>query len=954
MSYSRRQLEAFGEPLGEDATRVKPGGHGRIYGLGGGGGTTQSTGTTYQTNIPEYARPYVETMLGATQKQLFEGTPTEGGGFDITGFKPYQAYSQNPSDYVAPFSPMQQQAQRTVAGMQVPGEYGAASDVTGAGIMGAMGTAGQAQGMMGLGQQAARMGMGYGRQATNPYATQAYMSPYMQNVVDVQQQEAIRQSGMQRMADQAQAVKAGAFGGSRQAIVEAERQRNLGTQLGTIQATGLQSAYDKAQQNMQQAAQLGMQGAQTGAGIMGQGIGAQQAAYNQAMQGAQQYANLGSQAQQAQTNIANLQNQYGAQQQAAEQQKINQAIQDWSNQQQYPLMQLGVMSNMLRGLPMQASTTNQYVAAPNTLTQGIGALGSGASIYNAFKGGAAGGLPEEFKYASGGIASVPRYDVGGEVADQLEDMSVEQLQREAQGSSSPTVRAMAKRILAQKQMQQAEVSKGVGPMGVDYQADGMAGGGIIAFAQPTEENNQSLVSEDPDVKSWGQGLVGATQSGDAAAIKHYRDKYEGAVKAAEARTAVPSTTEEGMAGYVPRRPIQGPSTTEEGMARYVSRAPIGTGSGRGGQGGPTAEELRLAAAPSKAGIMEAAVDEAPVRAPTPAKVAAPAKAAPAPAPQAAAPAVDTAAEKAVKEGDRPLADFIREREEALKAAGVEPENKAAQEQRAKLMAERANSADEEKRQKWMRMAEFFARWGSTPGPTLAAGLTAMQKSIPDLIADKTERKKANRELDKMMNDIDQAIRLEKKGNIDKASELKEKAADRGMHLQQTLMTTQATRYSADKSFEGTKLTAAAHRESAAASRENTAAYRQAQEESRKQDQYRNSLTNQTAVLAEIQQEKQGKGYLQLERDANLPETVSGEAAKRRAKAITALAEVEKDHEARISEAKNTVKYFAGRAGMPQEKAPAAQAVTVGDKTYNRPAGFTDAQWEAYKKSQGVK
>lgn len=38
MSYSRRQLEALGEPFGNDATRVKPGGHGRIYGFGGGGG----------------------------------------------------------------------------------------------------------------------------------------------------------------------------------------------------------------------------------------------------------------------------------------------------------------------------------------------------------------------------------------------------------------------------------------------------------------------------------------------------------------------------------------------------------------------------------------------------------------------------------------------------------------------------------------------------------------------------------------------------------------------------------------------------------------------------------------------------------------------------------------------------------------------------------------------------
>ena len=50
-----------------------------LWGGGSGGGSQNSTNTTYQTNIPEYAKPYVETMLGSTQKQLFQGTPTEGG-----------------------------------------------------------------------------------------------------------------------------------------------------------------------------------------------------------------------------------------------------------------------------------------------------------------------------------------------------------------------------------------------------------------------------------------------------------------------------------------------------------------------------------------------------------------------------------------------------------------------------------------------------------------------------------------------------------------------------------------------------------------------------------------------------------------------------------------------------------------------------------------------------------
>ena len=85
------------------------------FGGGGGGGTQQSTGTTYNTNIPEYARPYVETMLGATQKQLFETTPGVDGGPDqITGFKPYQPYSTDPSKYTAGFQPLQESAMRSV------------------------------------------------------------------------------------------------------------------------------------------------------------------------------------------------------------------------------------------------------------------------------------------------------------------------------------------------------------------------------------------------------------------------------------------------------------------------------------------------------------------------------------------------------------------------------------------------------------------------------------------------------------------------------------------------------------------------------------------------------------------------------------------------------------------------------------------------------------------------
>ena len=71
MNYSRRQLYALGEPLGDYVTTKKVGG-GRIYGGGGGGGGSPAPAaptqtTAYNTNVPEYAKPYVTTMLGATQ-----------------------------------------------------------------------------------------------------------------------------------------------------------------------------------------------------------------------------------------------------------------------------------------------------------------------------------------------------------------------------------------------------------------------------------------------------------------------------------------------------------------------------------------------------------------------------------------------------------------------------------------------------------------------------------------------------------------------------------------------------------------------------------------------------------------------------------------------------------------------------------------------------------------------
>jgi hypothetical protein len=73
--------------------------------------------------------------------------------------------------------------------------------------------------------------------------SEAYMSPYMQNVVDIQKRESNRDYEQELNKLNAQSVQAGAFGGSRQAIQQAEAARNQATRLGDIQAKGQQEAY---------------------------------------------------------------------------------------------------------------------------------------------------------------------------------------------------------------------------------------------------------------------------------------------------------------------------------------------------------------------------------------------------------------------------------------------------------------------------------------------------------------------------------------------------------------------------------------------------------------------------------------------------------------------------------------------------------------------------------------
>jgi hypothetical protein len=447
---------------------------------GGGGGPTQTT--AYQTNLPEYAKPYVMNMLGAAQNQLFE---TSGG--DITGFRPYTPYSTDPTQYFAGPSSLQQGVYNEAGQMQTPGQFGAATGLAGmagqgqlgtaqqAGIYGGLGTALGAAGAMqampafGAGQQ-------YAQQVTNPSAFGAYMSPYQQQVTDIAKMNAVREAQLAGQQANLGAARQGTYGGARQALMGAEREKNLLSNLSNIQAQGSQAAYDKAMQAQQFGANLGLQGIQTGlqgvqAGMQGigqglQGVGAQQAGYAGAGQAASTLGNLGGAQQQADLARMGFQQQTGQQQQAYQQNIINQAIQDYATQQQYPYMQLSTMSNLLRGLPMQGMSTQQYQAQPSTTQQLLGLAGTGASLYGAF-GRKEGGAIKE--YAAGGT-------IRG-LENKIDDIGDASGAKGLQALLAQTKSPRAKELIMERMREEGIAAAPTGKLGTN-----MAGGGIVAFA----------------------------------------------------------------------------------------------------------------------------------------------------------------------------------------------------------------------------------------------------------------------------------------------------------------------------------------------------------------------------------------------------------------------------------------------------------------------------------------
>jgi hypothetical protein len=365
MNLSRRQLEAFGEPLGDSVTRKEAG---RI--IYGGGGTT----TTQKNEIAPFMEEAAKESIGRAR------------ALTDTTANPYKSYT---GQRIAEFDPLQNKFFSGVESLRPSGSIGAASDIAGEASKRAL-------------------GMSYDPYKTGQFGAQAgqYMDPYMQNVVDIQQREAQRTADIQGTQRGADAVKSGAFGGSRQAIMDAEAARNLSTQKGDIQARGLQDAYTRGLDQFNKEQATAESSRQFGSGLGLKGLEA-------ALTASGRLGELGTAEFSQEIDALGAQQKAGAQRQTQEQSKLQTDYEEFLKQNKYPYEQLEFMSNIMRGTPY-GTTSSTYTPGPSAGQQ---LLGLGTSLGGAYLMGPAGGAAASrmfgFGKKEGGVVSTKKMKSGG-------------------------------------------------------------------------------------------------------------------------------------------------------------------------------------------------------------------------------------------------------------------------------------------------------------------------------------------------------------------------------------------------------------------------------------------------------------------------------------------------------------------------------------------------------------
>lgn len=210
--------------------------------------------TQTTSNLPAYAQPYFENLVKRAQAE---------------SYREYQPYGFQRAADIG-FTPAQQQVQQNIMGLGAPKQIATGSGLTTAAGLGSLAMAdytptkfgfqsvaapqAQAATMQGAQTQYKPNLTAFQMQAPEQFGQSQisqYMSPYIQNVVDVQKREAMRDARQQQLAQDLGAARQGTYGGSRQLLATLGRERMLGQQLGDIQAKGLQAGFEQAAQQFE-------------------------------------------------------------------------------------------------------------------------------------------------------------------------------------------------------------------------------------------------------------------------------------------------------------------------------------------------------------------------------------------------------------------------------------------------------------------------------------------------------------------------------------------------------------------------------------------------------------------------------------------------------------------------------------------------------------------------------
>lgn len=290
---------------------------------------------TYYTSGAEGAKGLIPQAF-----ELYgQGTPES---YAAKYVEPLQAAGLYGAGRVAPLSETQQQIGTELKSMTTPGQFYMGTGALGSGY----------EALTGLPSM------------LDPGLLQQYMSPYTQGVVDIQKREAITDAQKAQLMQNLGAARQGTYGGSRQLLAGLERERALGTQLGDIQAKGLQAAYEAAQRGLENERNARIQ--------QGQALGNL----------GQQFGQLGVAQQASDLDRIKTLGAYGDLERAYEQQGIDARYADLMRGIEYPESRLESLSNFIRGIPISDQTKTTTTPPPSFASQLTGLGLSGLSLYN--------------------------------------------------------------------------------------------------------------------------------------------------------------------------------------------------------------------------------------------------------------------------------------------------------------------------------------------------------------------------------------------------------------------------------------------------------------------------------------------------------------------------------------------------------------------------------------------